>query len=1803
MADKKEKFKLRLTQGPRVDLPADILSQALEAYEAGRYSDACGIAVTAGNPQNWRGGAALAFGFRLAGNCGHSRLASLLISRGRREAPSDPEVTVHYGYHLRHVKGPMVVWRYARQAEALSHLPDRRLADLKALRAGVAGHYRDFETAWKLWDEAEALAPGDPWLLVERAGLLMDQEQKEAALEALDQALAIRPWYRPAVQQRGRVLHLLGRWQEAIDHLAESLLHLQSYALAVQLLVLKREVDDHAGMADLVAQAEKLAVLRGQAELEWLRTWQADILYLKGDYTAAASAASAAFGDFYSSFAARLRQATAPGKRVRLPFQFVHQKQNTCVPATLAALARFWDRPVQMEQIADAICYDGTYDYSERAWTEANGFTAREFTVTSGAARTLIDAGVPFAVTTVEIGSGHSQAVIGYDELRDTLFIQDPSEPHFREVPAAAFLEEYQLAGPRGLVLVPPARGQWLADLLLPDCDLYDVNHRFNLALSEYRREDAEAHLCEMESLAPQHRLVLMARLTLANFDSNDLARAEAVERLLQVYPKDHRVLNWKLAILRTFGTRAERLALLRVHAAEHPAFLRELGFELLSDARDWPEARRVLWRAHSRLPAEGAVLVHLADLLRLARLEEGGALLHYYRFAAAFSDKVEGYAQTWFSFALSQGRADAALQWLRRRFSAYGARSGAPALTLAQALDSLCNPEAVDVLRKAVALRPDDGDLLLQLARFESRLGSIGEAASLLERARAKVTPGNWLRARAALLRWQGIQEEEAQVWRLILEREPLAMDAHAFTARQLSITGGNSAAIAYLESVVARFPHHYGLAQLLIQWQREEDGLQAAAQLRQLIERHPEDSWAHRELALTLRGLGRHADALASAQAAVAVAPHHAASHGILGLALSGLSRDVEATQCFRDAIRLDVNCASAYDGLLRVCSGTDKQREELAFIRQEMIRQVLDGTGLHAYRAYAFTVLSQDQLLAELREIWEARPDLWEAWSVLSAQLIDCGQKAEALALATGATERFALTPAAWKDLATIQKLAGEISHSVSSARRAVELNPDWSEGWQFLAECLEHSGDAAAAEAALRSACARLPNDPALLGSLAFLLWRLQKRDEAWNLAVKVTEDDPAQTWAWSQLHTWSAVLQKRDYVYDAARRLTRERPLEARSWLLLAQLLPPAQMPEILAALDKAVELNPTLVDAYDLRAELLARLGRLDEAETSISSGPWHDQNLPFTLQGRRAWLLACRGDLSAAMRSMRNVLMLHTDYYWGWERLADWAENKRDLAAWREAGAALMRLNPRAAAPYSVAADAELHANCVDNGIALLRQALHVEPANAYAAHRLLDFYWTNKKYEELAAAASALPGEGVTGLIRRVYLLLLAARERRVDEVRAELHDLASHPDLPAPLVNAIRSHFHANAKLRHVFDTVLTETARDDLVGPAFATAWVERETLHKRWQCWRQLVAWLPRLGSRLDPAFIAFLNQAADAGAADPHVMNLIREAADHLRQSTALWAQVGYALTRSECFAAAIDWMGSDYKRPDVEGWMLSNLMVCLRARKRLNEAAEVSAYAVSEGLRDQTWPMHVGVVAHHWASRGQREQALQLLNRHPVTECSPDWRLLAMTARGLCDVMGQPPRLAGALFKDFLRVSKGFLQTHPVSDTAFGEYQAAIARMKGHSGVNLLPWQMPRRGKAVSPRDRGPSSDFFSKFGLLFVVVVVLNSWRLCSQHPYNPNVRTQDFTRDLPALESRTRATLENFNSRSLPPPPPPQQSLPLLNNLPPFTNSPPPLLPPERQTLRPSLLPIDGIDPQRILPPTLPPPVPKQ
>ena len=463
----------------------------------------------------------------------------------------------------------------------------------------------------------------------------------------------------------------------------------------------------------------------------------------------------------------------------------------------------------------------------------------------------------------------------------------------------------------------------------------------------------------------------------------------------------------------------------------------------------------------------------------------------------------------------------------------------------------------------------------------------------------------------------------------------------------------------------------------------------------IRRVAAVNPDDAWIRRELGFLLGSEHRLDEAWAEAEIAGRLEPTSVSYHLLRAHLFRLANKLPEAKVALQDAVRLSVDSDLAIADLIDLCDTPAERREVLAFVKQQLVAQVIFGDGLLSYREHAQRTLAPDELLADLREALAARPDLWHAWSACVQHLLDMNELDEAWSLIQQATQRFPLLPRLWLDRAEVCHARKDWVDELEAMQNVYRISPRWGTGVRSLAAAWERRGEYEKSREILEHAVAKSPLDGATQLMLAETLWHLDEREAALARIRQVVQVDPGFERAWDCLSAWSDTLGCPELALESVRELTVRRGGETRSWLFLARLLDgPEQLEERLQSLEKAAQLNPRCSEAYDQRAVALVRAGRWDEALAACQPAAWHDHP-PRELRARAAWALAERGDLPAAIAAIRQVVADEPHFFWAWSRLADWCQAAQDNAGYMEASEALVRINPQYEVGYGYLGEA----------------------------------------------------------------------------------------------------------------------------------------------------------------------------------------------------------------------------------------------------------------------------------------------------------------------------------------------------------------------------------------------------------------------------------------------------------------------------------------------------------------------------
>jgi tetratricopeptide (TPR) repeat protein len=1501
----------------------------------------------------------------LASNLGGYQLARVLHWLAYRSDPSNAGLAAYQAQMRLDRRGPLSAWEFLERYGNPSEASDAEdVSHFFTVRAMVAAHLRDFTAAEEWLDRATRAAPNHPWVATSRAHVLEGEDRYPEALEAARHALELRPWYRPGVQTVAHALQLLDRDEEALAFLTEATKQIENMHVVRQLASLQQELQLYSEAAANFARLPDLAPLLGKAERLWLERQRVTLDCLRNETAAALVGAKRIDEPYYRELAQRMEQG-GTARRVRLEVPFVRQHHLTCAPATLSAISRFWQQPAEHLEVAEAICYDGTPAHSERHWAENHGWAVREFKVTWEAARALLDRGIPFTLTTSEPTSGHIQAVVGYDELRQTLWIRDPFIYYATEAVALPFLERYRSTGPRGMVLVPAARPDLLEGLDLPEAELHDQLYAVQRALAQHRRTDALGVSRQMQAAAPDHRLTLTARRAVAAYDTNTPAMLECLEGLLKQFPDDGSLTLRKLGLLQELARREERLRLLDQLCGKpdvDPVFWQQYAQELRADARQLATAASwVKWALRFR-PTDPVLISTHADLLWDQRAFEKAT--RYYHLAACLGDKNEQFSRSYFLASRHLRKSEAALALLKERAQRLGAKSANPTITLVESLRHLGQTNAAfESLERALGRRPEDGALRLFAADFHGRFARFDAAEQWLGEAQGRSPPVEWHRAAASLAGYRNDKASALGHWRQVLELEPLAHDAIRAVALLLAETEGRAAALRFLNDLCDRFPCSCPLLSLRIKWLKEDGAAEVLPYLRQSLEVNPADAWSWRELAVQSSLAGNGTEALSAAQEAIRLEPNSSHGYAIRAQLLIQAGRVEEGRVDFREALRLEVDNDFALAQFVASAPTLAGRKQALAAVAEELRRQVIFDGALAAYQTAARGLLPPEAVLGLLREAHQARPDLWQAWSVLVLQLIDVGDYVEAFKLAQEATGRFPLVARLWVDLARVEQARLNASAEGAALEKALEMSPGYAYASRQLAAIRERQNELPQARAILEQAVAADPLDAQNHADLAQILWKLGQREAAISQVRHALGLQPGYEWAWNALRSWGEQFGQPDIAAGMARDLTRSRAGEARAWLMLADCLSPrTDAEELFAALDRALALNPRSEAAYDARARALTQLDRFDDALAQCA--PASLQPLPVKLRLRAAWIEAQRGNLPKAIARARAALDEHPNYYGGWQLLSDWCLQMQQADEAVQAAENMARLAPLEAVPLGYLGDLKLRLHDRKGAKAAFERAFTLDPDYQYAGFRLFHMQLLDRELAGAAATLQVLQRQGETHQTLSCAIELAASQ----DQCERALQKFGSLCALDrAEKWSIARAVEALEAKGRSLsVDSRLDQQLASGKASPALAEFWVERQTARGRWGLRSRLNSLKAEgeIGRRAVLAYLDCMGEAFQAARRKKdvikplvlryHLHRLLKKHRYWLQADVEGWGKVGYVLTCIGRPGPVIAWLGDWQTRPNAESWMLYNLVIMLQRKGRHEESSGVIRHAVA---------------------------------------------------------------------------------------------------------------------------------------------------------------------------------------------------------------------------------------------------------
>lgn len=1552
------------------------LNDAKKLYASGLYVQCARILEPFGSPVSWQGTEARVFGARLANNLGAPRLSRFLTIKAFRADPSSTLASYYFALYLYERQGALSAWEFLRRIDVWQDSVEK--ADALGLRARICALFRDRKTFRQALDQAIAIAPDNAFLFSEEAMALELLDEPEQARERLRVALQLHPWTRSAVQQLLHSLLNANEDEEADALFRESTSRWECGAIFQQWIVMKSERGEFTVIPELCERARSLLIWAETPILEWLDCRQAEAHWHLGESDKALLLGESAH--LSTSLLDRLREQGQKRRRRILNVPFVAQDDSTCAPASLASVAAFWQWDISHDEIADSVCYGGTYAHGLRAWVEARGWYVQEFRVTLEACRRLIDAGYPFLLATVDLAGGHMQVVEGYDEDWGTLLIRDPNFRHHRIVDAVEFLKRYEAFGPRGMVVVPSTEIATVEALNLPEKLGFDALYRLAIGLDSHRREDAVRELSFLQYESPF--LHFAAQLCLADYDADDLARYRCLKDMETAGFKHPFLAGLLLDTGRNFSQtdRVEslrRLALCRNDNTEWDAvFLLRLAMALSSDERNISEVRRLFGRYHLLQPRDAVGLSFWGGILRMHRLWDEA--LDTLRFAATCGSRIEGLAMDYFHTARLRGQENMALDFLRQRVGELGAKSSAPAQTLYQALRAVNQEvEAFEVLVEALARRPDDAQMQLFCAYEYGALGYLKDAEALLNAARDKSRQALWLRTAGSMAMLAGDLQKAEDCWREVAAIEPLALDALDEIAKIVESRSGLTASLVFWEERCRRFPCHLGFAErrAITACRLESDT--AEGFLRGWAQMESDNVEARIILSAVLCNQGRYAEALAEAEIACLKAPHDARCRFREAECRRFLNDTEHAILGFKEAFLLNVNYEDAVRRLWMLVSEGPAALEMLNFIETQVFLHPTAEAGLFVWVDMACAVKSSAYAGSQLAKLLTQRPTQWAVWNAVMKNELQTGNLEGAVAHAVEATSRFSFLPAVWDVAGSVYEKAGQPEQALLCYQRSSELNPFAVSAWVSAALLLERLDRVEEAKARIAEGVRRNP----LIGNIraiqAGFIWRGGRREEALRTMQSALWLAPELEWAWEEFGNWCQELKLPSHAREFSATLQNDRPGNLHVLLAHAHMLGRAGLlNEAEQLCRKAIDQQPQMLEAWLFLIRIVSTSGRMGDARGFLGNAVWKNSP-PTPLLGQVALAEWQRNQPDQAIELMEQALQRDPSYVWGLERITEWFLHLKKYPKALNSARRLTELSPERGLAWRQLASIYEEQGQDDEAFRYYREAVVREPSAPASLLILIQKLLQKDRVNE-AVEAWRMWGGSILSPFREAGECVIQVIHGQTLEARVSLEKLFKSPDASVDLIRFVHDILMLQDK-GVVFREALNASIWQPDASASTAIFWTEKKLENGKWAILDSLLALSSSSGARR-AALHYFLTRLSDAGRTDG-CAKLMHDHGDIIRHDDELWSDLGYCLLLSQP-TNAWHWMKDWRDRGEATPWMLRSAAVAALACGYKDEAFAIARSAVSSSVHDQAMGFHHALVSMELTSAGNLVEA-----------------------------------------------------------------------------------------------------------------------------------------------------------------------------------------------------------------------------
>lgn len=1225
--------------------------------QRGQHLDALRFAQNAwGTIEDWVHEEQIIVAIKLMYHLGGDRASDALLLRSYRQRPHSGKLVERMLYYYLNRFGIIISLEFFDKHEHLLSSTEGMASNVLAFKSITRRELKDFSAAEQYIQQAIQLAPDDHWLSSVQCRLLSEQELD---LDALEMAKANYA-HIPSVNNLRTYLQML----QKIEGLRASFLYLKSEIEQFQSCILWQQLASMAA-SELewetceyaMTQFDSLRVFDDKNDVQRNISFLGQIQLYKNQFSDALQTLKQHKGGYWKLVCENLQSPIDNPKIKVLEVPFYRQEHLTCAPTTMASIANYWGRKVDSKDIADDICFDGTPDTLERQWLRDNGYQFVEFNLETSYVYRLIDAGIPFCLVTTSGFTSHLQAVIGYNQHIGSMYVMDPSYSGMQEMLIKQTIEYEAYHGCRCLAFVPNEEASKLAEFSPPDAALYELWDQFSLAKQNNDASRASHIVAKMQSVNRAHQLSYKSARDYAIWN-NDYAQVQRFnETLLTTYPKETTLLNSQYYCLRDTGRRSEALSHLEHYLDMHLDI--NLSKTLFDEIYDTSEKPALISRLLTQLKRYGSYRegVHESLANYYWSNQEREKAIEHYRIAYCLDDTNNANVETYFKASRYLNQESTALSFLHDRFEKYASRSPMPAISLLKAYE-LLNEEhkGIAYLERAVALHPNDKSLLKTFSKELIRFGLFEALAQIQQQLTATLSAEDNAQLQAELLIKKGHIEQALPYYKGMFESRPLQCSTAETYFGLLYKLHQTETLDKTVDSLLDKYPDNGYVYDYVIDWHSDEKRQRWV--LEKAVKNRPDSGFLRRKLIDKLLRLGAKEEALLTAKETVELIKGEHNNLAFLAKAHIACGDFEEGKAKAKEALSVDVDNDLAFELLMTASRQPQDKIDSLGFVLAQIKAQTIFGDSAWNYWFEAKTLLPEASLREFIEYLQSHLSHLWYCDAISGFYYKQLGDTATAIAHFESGIEKFPFTPRLYKELGHLLEIEGRSNLAADAYRKALEINPGWSEVAKQLVDLYEKDGNFDAAIAVLLDTIKHTVDDGSLYGYLADLHLRKNDDEQALIALTKAVEYLSDYDWAWYHIKQIGERQDKPNLAYDLAKSISEKQPYLPQVWINCASLA--KNQDEKHALIRKAIAVDPFNQNAYIALVDYYQRAGDYQSALDVLKNTPWK-AHLPFSLITLQADLFSQIGQLDDAVEALSSVLFTTSGNSKHWQNLYAW--------------------------------------------------------------------------------------------------------------------------------------------------------------------------------------------------------------------------------------------------------------------------------------------------------------------------------------------------------------------------------------------------------------------------------------------------------------------------------------------------------------------------------------------------------------